>query len=1131
MTACPACLAELPGEFAYCPHCGAAQGAPPRPEATERKVVSVLFCDLVGFTEASEAADPEDVASRLRRYHALSKDLIEGYGGTVEKFIGDAVMAVFGVPVAHEDDPERAVRAGLRILEVLSEVNRAEPHLSLHVRVGVNTGEALVSVDPRPGVGLATGDVVNTAARIQSSAPTDAVAVGESTYRATTRVFEYEELPSVMAKGKAQPLGLWRAGAAVSRVGSGLTRNPGAPLIGRETDLQILKLTFKRATQEQSPQLVTILGEPGVGKSRLVSELLAEVDADPDFVTWRQGRCLPYGEGVTFFSLAEIVKAHAGIYDSDDEATAVAKLEATLEGVPDNQWLQQRLAPLAGIAGDTPAGEEENFTAWRRFLEHIANPHPTVIVIEDIHWAEDPLLRFIEHVAGWTEHVPLLIICTARPELFDSRPTWAAGLLNATPIRLSRLSDTQTSELLGTLMGDVALASDTKQAIIERAEGNPLYAEEMARILSDRGLLDGEGNLTEESAFPLPEGIQALIAARLDTLSLERKALLSDGAVLGAVFWAGALAAMGGRVPDEVVFEMHELGRKELVRSVHTSTLAGESEFAFWHALVRDVAYAAIPRAARATRHIAAADWFEDNAERVDEAAPFLLHHLGTALQLAETTGDTELVAELTPRVRDQAVRAAERAVVMDTEGAMKLLGRALSLTPGDDPVRADILLRMGTALSYVARFPEAEEALEEAVELFRTQTNVGSTARTLLRLSMVRFYLGNPSCLELDLEAVALLETLPPAHDLVEALAELAHTYMCLDHLAQAIDTADQAIELASRIGVPLPGRALSARGLSRLGLGDPGGIDQGTQAIAALIAAGQTRNAAVAWMNLSHTISSTEGPRVSLEIAKEVEEFARSRGQRHILLSLSASNLAPLIQLGELDQVVREAASVVRRCEESSDMFARLQTRRSLATAMLLTGRPGAVALAREVLEDSRGMEKQTAFVTLALDTVALAESAAGNVPETVAALTEVLSLLDEENDFSFLLPSLVRSALEAGRPELAAQLAAKGRLQLRNGENAQVTVDALLAEARGEFDVAELKFADARQRWQEFDDQLEEAYATMGQGRTQLAMGDERADSTLGNARALFSAMGALPLVAECDHLLAGVPSGEG
>jgi class 3 adenylate cyclase len=435
---CSSCGKENPDGFAFCGYCSAPLAEEPPAGVEERKIVSVLFCDLVGFTAASEQQDPEDVRARIRPYHARMREEIERYGATVEKFVGDAVMAVCGAPVAHEDDAERAVRAGLRILEAIAELNEADPELDLQVRVGINTGEAVVAIGARPehGEGIVTGDVVNTAARIQGAAPVNGVAVSEQTYRATSRVFVYEQLAQVTVKGKAEPLSLWRAKSARSRFGSDVRDRFKTPFVGRELEKPLLIGTFERAAQQRSVQLVTVVGEPGVGKTRLIAELSAYTDAKPEIIRWRQGRCLPYGEGITFWALGEIVKAEAGILESDSAEAAASKLETAVPlDEPERQWLLQRLAPLVGVEAASPAERQELFTAWRRFLEGLAAGRATVLVFDDLHWADEALLDFLEHLAEWSQGVPLLVLCAARPELYERRPGWGAGQRNATHTR------------------------------------------------------------------------------------------------------------------------------------------------------------------------------------------------------------------------------------------------------------------------------------------------------------------------------------------------------------------------------------------------------------------------------------------------------------------------------------------------------------------------------------------------------------------------------------------------------------------------------------------------------------------------------------------------------------------------
>jgi class 3 adenylate cyclase len=422
---CPSCGQRNPDGFRFCGACAAPLQKPPAVAREERKAVTVLFCDLVGSTEQAERMDPEDVREMLTRYHAGVRAELERYGGTVEKFIGDAVMALFGAPLAHEDDPERAVRAALAIRRWAAEEG------GVQVRVGITTGEALVSLGARPerGEGMAAGDVVNTASRLQAAAPIGAVLVDEATYRATREVIDYRDGDPVLAKGKTQPIRVWEARAARSRPGVDVAEAAPTPLIGRERDLGLLTGAFERTRRERVVELVTLVGEPGIGKSRLVLELFKRVDADPELIRWRQGRSLPYGEGVTLWALGEIVKAEAGVMESDTAEDAAAKLATAVgRGIGDEAeagWVESHLRPLVGLGGETVIGgerREEAFTAWRRFIESLAEHGPTVLVFDDLQWADDALLDFVDHLVEWAADVPLLVVAVSRPELMARRP-------------------------------------------------------------------------------------------------------------------------------------------------------------------------------------------------------------------------------------------------------------------------------------------------------------------------------------------------------------------------------------------------------------------------------------------------------------------------------------------------------------------------------------------------------------------------------------------------------------------------------------------------------------------------------------------------------------------------------------
>ena len=485
---CPRCGQENPDGARFCNACAAPLAVDEETRLEERKVVTVLFADLVGFTSRAERMDPEEVRSLLRPYHARLRDELERFGGTVEKFIGDAVMAVFGAPVAHEDDAERAVRAALAIRDWI-----LDEQVELQLRIGVNTGQALVSLGARPeeGEGMVAGDVVNTAARLQSNAPVNGILVGDTTCRATRDAIDYRPAEPVQAKGKADPVEAWEALEARGRVGVDISTRVRTPLVGRRRELDSLLDAFERTWGARSVQLVTLVGEPGIGKSRLVYELFEAVERHPELVFWRQGRSLPYGEGVSFWALGEMVKAHTGILETDGEEEADRKLRASVMAtVPadDVEWTIAQLRPLAGIedTGGRSDNQEEAFAAWRGFLEGVADQRPLVLVFEDLHWADDGLLDFVDHLVDWATRVPLLVVATARPELLSRRSGWGGGKANALTLSLAPLSGDETAELVHALLDRAAIPADLQATLLERAGGNPLYAEEFVRLLDER---------------------------------------------------------------------------------------------------------------------------------------------------------------------------------------------------------------------------------------------------------------------------------------------------------------------------------------------------------------------------------------------------------------------------------------------------------------------------------------------------------------------------------------------------------------------------------------------------------------------------------------------------------------------
>jgi class 3 adenylate cyclase/tetratricopeptide (TPR) repeat protein len=829
MQTCPRCGRENPADAKFCSNCGAALAAEAERAREERKVVTVLFADLVGFTSRAEQMDPEDVRAVLEPYHARLRQELERRGGTVEKFIGDAVMALFGAPTAHEDDPERAVRAALAIRDWIREEGE------LQLRIGITTGEALVALGARPaeGEGMASGDVVNTAARLQSAAPANGILVDEATRRATGQAISYAEHDPVDAKGKAEPVPVCEVVEARSRFGVDVGRAGGALLVGREKELDILQSTLARARQEQSPQLVTLVGVPGIGKSRLVAELFAAIDVMPELVYWRQGRCLPYGEGVTYWALSEMVKAHADILETDTEEQAQQKLHdvvaESIEDASDTKWVEGHLRPLIGLADETQSGADrqaESFAAWRRFLEELAEQNPLILVFEDLHWADDSLLDFIDHLVDWATGVPLLVVCTARPELLARRAGWGGGKPNAATISLSPLSAEETARLVHALLERAVLPADVQTTLIERAGGNPLYAEEFARMVEL-----GNGDETE---IRLPESVQGIIAARLDAVPLEEKVILQDAAVVGKVFWLGAVERIGKLDRTEAEQMLHRLERKEFVRRERRSSVGDESQYLFRHLLVRDVAYSQIPRAARAEKHRVAADWIE-SLGRPDDHAEMLAHHYLTALELDKAAGvETH---ELADRARLRLLEAGDRSYALNAfPAAMRSYSAALDLWPPGDPERPQLLLRLGRVAARTESVGAVDE-LKEARDGLLVAGDPEAAAEAEELLSQHFWQLGERDrsfeCLD---RAVALVQDRPISVRKAHIVANLSRFHMLAGDTEATIQLGGQALAMMEELGGDEEGRAsvLNNIGSARVRAGDAGGLDDLEESVA---------------------------------------------------------------------------------------------------------------------------------------------------------------------------------------------------------------------------------------------------------------------------------------------------------
>jgi class 3 adenylate cyclase/tetratricopeptide (TPR) repeat protein len=1129
---CPNCGEDNPDRARFCLSCATPLDRMPTGPGDERKVVSVLFVDLVGFTETSESADPEDVRARLSAYHGLLRREIQRFGGTVEKFIGDAVMAVFGAPTAHEDDAERAVRAALRILDAIEELNEDHPGFDLAIRAAVNTGEAMVALSARPetGEGLVAGDVVNTASRLQGIAPAGAVVVAEPTYRATRETVDYEALDAVRVKGKANPVPVWRATAARSRYGIDTAR-PRTPFVGRQDDLAMLRQAYLRAIRERSMEVVTVVGEPGAGKSRLVAEYQAWVDDRPELVAWRQGRCLPYGEGITFWALGEIVKAQAGILESDAPSEARRKLNESVAHVADEsdrEWFSHRLAPLVGLPSDAQGNVDqvESFTAWAAFLEAVATERPLVLIVEDLHWADPALAEFLDALVDRVSDVPMILVCTARPELFERLPAWGGGKRDAISISLRPLSPETTARLLSVLLDQAVLPAGMQAQLLERAGGNPLFAEEFVRMLVDTGWLQRQGEAwvpVANGPIAIPESLQALIAARLDLLRPDRKAVLQDASVIGKVFWAGAVAAVGRRDEREATEVLRAASRKGIVRPVRRSSVEGQSEYAFWHLLVRDVAYGQIPRPTRAVKHRAAAEWIEAMAgERVADQAELLAYHYEQALDLARATGAIDDV----PALEEQLVRflelAGDRGLSLDLRKAESSYRRALDLLSPDSPARSRLLQKLAIPVWLLGRNEEATRAAEEAVRLADVAGDREAMASALVTLSSTAWQTGQSErAREVAYQAIEILEALPPSATLGRAYSRAA----VVEHLGggdlhRVIELAHHALDLATRFGTD-DIRAMQFLGIARCELGDLGGLDDLREAIRIALQRNDPLTG-TAYVNLANQVWDFEGPAPALAVYQDSIRYGERRGLAGVIWARAETTWV-LLDSGRFDDVLTTADELL--VQDAGDTQIPSLVLPSKVRVLTLRGRlDEAAAAIPDMLARARAIGDPQVLLP-ALAAAATTAAALGDAAEAETLVKEFETASDRTVWWrAAFLPPVSRARADVGHVDMARSLVDTTEARTRMPVIARGAARAAIDETADEHERALDGYARAAAEWEAWGNVPETAFALLGAGRCLVTLGaPDRARAELWRARHIFARLGAGRALEETDQWL--------
>ena len=896
--ACPSCGTPNEPDAAFCNECGsrlpggvasAAAGTPvelPPPAApiAERRLVSVLFADLVGFTTLAEGRDPEDTRDLLSRYFELASEVVGRYGGTVEKFIGDAVMAVWGAPTAREDDAERSVRAGLELVDA---VRTLGPGIA--ARAGVLTGEAAVTLGAT-NQGMVAGDLVNTASRLQSVAAPGTVLVGEATVRAADRAIVFEPVGEQALKGKQAPVPAWRALRVVAeRGGRKRAETLEAPFVGRDDELRLLKDLIHATSRERRARLVSVIGPAGIGKTRLAWELEKYLDGLLGTVLWHAGRSPAYGDGITFWALGEMVRARARLAESDDEATTRERIAATVaEYVPDatdRRWVEPALLTLLGL--ETGTGSEQLFGAWRMFFERLAATNPVVMIFEDLHFADAGLLDFIDHLLEWSRAFPIYIVTLARPELLEKRPDWGAGKRNFTSLYLEPLSEPAIRELLAGLVP--GLPEPTIRAVVARADGIPLYAVEIVRMLLAEGRVREEGGryvpTGDITTFSIPETLTALIASRLDGLGSADRSLVQDGAVLGQSFTLEGLSALTGIATRELEPRLRALVRQEIFGLEADARSAERGQYAFVQALIREVAYNTLSRTDRKTKHLAVARIFE--ALPTDELAGALAGHYVAAHANAPAGPEADALAA---QARIALRGAADRAAVLGShEQALGYLVQAEAITT-DPTQQAALWEAAGREADHAGRLEVARGYLERLVEVRRAGPDRSAAAVAIAELGRILLTAGRVGeALELLRHAVDEFQPEEAPEGLAYLVAELARAYMRSGRDREAIEAADRALPVAERFELFEPlAECLNTKGTSLTSIGRlHEGIALLRGALAISEAHGLVRSELRARQNL--WFSDIDDPIRAIEVVRPGLEKARRLGLREWTFDLT--------------------------------------------------------------------------------------------------------------------------------------------------------------------------------------------------------------------------------------------------
>jgi class 3 adenylate cyclase/tetratricopeptide (TPR) repeat protein len=1134
---CPNCGAPAPAEARFCMSCGdpldeahaevAGVGVPVR-LSEERRQVTVLFADLSGYTAVAERMDPEAVKALVDRALMRLGGEVERHGGTVDKYIGDNVMAIFGAPVAHEDDAERAVRAGLGMQSAMDEVNESLPAgVHFDLRVGVNTGEVLAGAVGRNYT--VVGDTVNVAARLQSAARPGSVTVGERTMRATSGAVRYEPLEPLELRGKSAPVAAWEAVEVMAEhpVGRAAPARE-SPLVGRAQEISRLEAIFDRVEREGGPHLVTVVGEAGVGKSRLLRELERRLRERVRPPTVRTGRCLPYGTGIVFWALGEVIRAECGIVNTDSADEAWDKLvqHASTLFAPEGEWMDEpgvrktallgRLIGLEVPRDLAPDGEEPErlresfFSALRAGIEAMARRRPLVIAFEDIHWADNGMLDAIEHLAQWVR-APLMIVCLARGELLDRRPAWGSGRPFATQVPLEPLSADETQALVAALLPD---GEAVLPAVVERSGGNPLFAEEMARRLAEEGGVH---------AAELPDTVQAVLAARLDALDAFERQLVQEAAVAGRTFFESSLATLAGSGGRELERALLSLQEKDILVAAPEGRLPGERELSFKHVLIRDVAYGMLPKAVRARKHFEVGSFVEQRAgDRTDEVVQLLAEHYGRAAVLGIDAGipqpELDRMQRLAMLFLEQAGDAAGMLYANREAAAHYRHARAVCPNDGQaDGVRigeklGDMSLRLG-------RVDEAVTVWLECLEWHRGQEHLERVADLHRRLGSALSHKGEREpAIEHYQKGINLLKGGPPRLELVHLYEEAAWLYLQTGDNMLAIYASEKALRLAELLG---EARAASrAHGIFGRVFGRIGDTEKARENLerAVELARGSDRGETIMalWALGRHLEVSEAAVAPAREAYEEALALAEEMGVLPAQIELHAS-LAQLAAYGADWEQVERSTKASAELAEREGLVGKL----GLPTALrgLLRWREGRLDEAAVLFRRAHELAGQTGSSELAFQSLfglATVLRDGGDLSGASAALDQALDVCERAGLVAQSIQATAQRAvvLALSQRHGAAREAAREATDLAERLHYPIGRAAAL-EARGVCAADPLEGAalldQAAQAWTELDRPLEAAHSRLMAGQVLAPAEPERARRTLADAAGEIERLG--------------------